>query len=57
AELGGGIRLNRERGWAWICPDEKRPLCRIVSESTDAEFASELCDFCEKTLKQKLQGK
>ncbi|NLF27081.1 MAG: NTP transferase domain-containing protein [Clostridiales bacterium] len=57
AEFGGGIRLNRERGWAWICPDEKRPLCRIVSESADAEFASELCDFCEKTLKQKLQGK
>lgn len=56
AELGGGIRLNRDRGWAWICPDEKKPLCRIVSESVDAEFASELCDFCEKTLTQQLRG-
>lgn len=50
AELGGGIRLLRENGWAWICPDEKRPVCRIVSESTDAEFAEELCNFCKKSL-------
>ncbi len=55
AELGGGIRLNRERGWAWICPDEKRPLCRIVSESADAEFAGELCDFCEKALREHME--
>ena len=55
AELGGGIRLRRDRGWAWICPDEKRPLCRIVSESTDAEFAGELCDFCEKALREHMQ--
>ena len=27
AELGDGIRLRRDKGWAWICPDEKRPLC------------------------------
>ena len=52
AELGGGIRLQRDRGWALICPDEKRPLCRIVAESADAEFAGELCDFCEKALRE-----
>ena len=52
AELGGGIRLRRDKGWAWICPDEKRPLCRIVAESADAEFAGELCDFCEKALRE-----
>ena len=52
AELGGGIRLRRDRGWALICPDEKRPLCRIVAESADAEFAGELCDFCEKALRE-----
>ena len=40
------------RGWALICPDEKRPLCRIVAESADAEFAGELCDFCEKALRE-----
>ena len=52
AQVGGGIRLNRDRGWAWICPDEQRPLCRIVSESADAEFADELCAFCESALKE-----
>ena len=52
---GGGIRLRRDRGWAWICPDEKRPLCRMVSESTDAEVAGELCDFCEKALREHMQ--
>ena len=52
AELGDGIRLRRDKGWAWICPDEKRPLCRIVTESADAEFAGELCDFCERALRE-----
>ena len=47
-----GIRLCRDRGWALICPDEKRPLCRIVAERADAEFAGELCDFCEKALRE-----
>ena len=55
AELGGGIRLQRDRGWAWVCPDEKRPLCRIVAESADAEFAGELCDFCEKALREHIE--
>ncbi len=55
AELGGGIRLNRGRGWAWISPDEKRPLCHIVSESADAEFADELCALCEKALKEHVE--
>ena len=52
AELGDGIRLRRDKGWAWICPDEKRPLCRIVTDSADAEFAGELCDFCERALRE-----
>lgn len=51
-ELGGGIRFSRDNGWAWICPDESRPEFRIVTESHNAEFASELCDFCETELKR-----
>ena len=47
AELGDGIRLPRENGWTWICPDELSGQCHIVSESQDAEFARELCDFYE----------
>ena len=49
-ELGGGVRFNRGDGWAWICPDESKPEFRIVTESRSAEFARELCDFCEQEL-------
>jgi len=55
-ELGGGVRFIREGGWAWVCPDEQRPEFRIVTESASAEFARELCDFCESELKR-LTGK
>ena len=51
-ELGGGIRFRRGDGWAWICPDEQHPEFRIVAESANAEFARELCDFCEGELKK-----
>lgn len=51
-ELGGGVRFSRSDGWAWICPDEQRPEFRIVTESSNAEFARELCDFCESELKK-----
>ena len=51
-ELGGGVRFRRGDGWAWICPDEQRPEFRIVTESANAEFARELCDFCESELKK-----
>ena len=51
-ELGGGMRLNRDDGWAWVCPDEGRPEMRIVAESASAETARELCDFCESELKR-----
>lgn len=51
-ELGGGVRFRRGDGWAWICPDEQRPEFRIVTESASAEFARELCDFCEVRLKK-----
>ena len=51
-ELGGGMRFTRERGWAWICPDETRPEFRIVAEAANEEYARELCDFCESELKK-----
>lgn len=54
AELGGGVRFTRDDGWAWVCPDERRPVFRIVTESVSAEFARELCDLCENRLKNLL---
>lgn len=51
-ELGGGLRFLREDGWAWISPDERHPVFRIVTESVNAETARELCSFCESELKR-----
>ena len=51
-EFGGGMRLSRRDGWAWICPDENKPRLRIVTESPSEEYARELCDFCERELKR-----
>lgn len=53
-ELGGGVRFTRKDGWAWVCPDERKPEFRIVTEAVNAEYAKELCDFCEKELKKLL---
>lgn len=54
-ELGGGLRFIRNEGWAWICPDECKPEFRIITESANAEYARELCDFCENRLAELLQ--
>lgn len=56
AELGGGLRFCRDDGWAWICPDEQRSAFRIVTESASAEFARELCSFCEHELTSIVQS-
>lgn len=55
AELGGGLRFTRGDSWAWICPDEQKPEFRIVTEAASAEFARELCDFCESELRRLTQ--
>ncbi len=52
AELGGGMRLRRDGGWAWICPDERRPEFRVVAEAASEEYARELCDFCEREIRR-----
>jgi hypothetical protein len=54
-ETEGGLWVKRENGWAWIAPDETRPECHIVTEATNAEFAAELCDFFETTLKKAIE--
>ncbi len=54
-ESEGGLWVRRENGWAWIAPDETRPECHILTEATNAEFATELCDFFETTLKKAIQ--
>ena len=54
-ELGGGVRFLRDDGWGWVSPDEQKAQFHIVTESVNAEFARELCDFCESELKKMLE--
>jgi hypothetical protein len=54
-ESEGGLWVGRENGWAWIAPDETRPECHILTEALSAEFATELCDFFETTLKKAIE--
>ena len=52
ASAGGGVRIERPDGWAWVGADERRAQLRIVAEGVSAEIAGELCDFCVKELKR-----
>ena len=56
ARLGGGARIDRERGWAWVGADEGRSNLRIVAEGASAEIAAELCDLCEDKLRAAMEA-
>lgn len=43
---GESVKITLDKGWVVVVPDAKREVCRVVSESVNAEFARELCDFC-----------
>ena len=47
AQMGGGVRFERPGGWAWVGAEEDRSRLRVIAEGASAEFAGELCDFCE----------
>lgn len=47
AQLGGGVRLPRENGWAWLGLDEKGAKLNIIAEATNMEASREICNFYE----------
>lgn len=57
AELGGGLRLQGERGWAWLGPDEEGAGLQLMAEAADMEAARELCDFYDGTIRQLLSSR
>ena len=54
AELGGGLRLNRSQGWAWLSPDEKGTGLEVMAEAANMETARELCDFYDREIRRLL---
>jgi hypothetical protein len=45
AQLGGGVRLMRENGWAWLGLDERSAQLHIIAEAANMEASREICDF------------
>ncbi len=52
AELGEGIRIPRDGGWAWLCPDDVTDDLHIITESPMMETADELCAFYSDALRR-----
>lgn len=56
AEMGGGLRLPQEGGWAWLSPDEDGGALQIIAEAGDMETARGMCDFYAGELKRLLKN-
>ena len=56
-ELGGGLRITRAEGWAFLGPDESAQGLRIIAEASRAETARELFDFYKGELKALIDQK
>ncbi len=55
AEIGGGLRLPMDRGWAWLSPDEAGGEMQLMAEASTMEAADELCAFIEGKLRRLLE--
>lgn len=57
AQMGGGMRLTGENGWAWLAPDDIQPEMCIMAESMRHETADELCAFYADALEKLIERK
>ena len=55
AQLGGGMRLDNDRGWAWFSPDGGR--LELFAEAASMEAAEELCAFYEGKIRRLLDNR
>lgn len=44
-EMLEGVKVYNENGWVLVLPDAEKPLCTVISEGSDAEFAEELTNI------------
>ena len=51
-ELIEGVKIHKENGWVLILPDAEEPVCSIIGEAANEEFAQELTDFYAKKIKE-----
>lgn len=40
-----GVKMYKDNGWVLVLPDGERPVCTVIGESVNAEFAEELTNI------------
>ena len=40
-----GVKIHSDRGWVLVLPDAEKPVCSVIGESINAEFAEELTNI------------
>ena len=40
-----GVKMYKDNGWVLVLPDGERPVCSVIGESVNAEFAEELTNI------------
>jgi len=51
-----GVKVYQDGGWVLVLPDAEQPICKVISESTSAEFAEELCDIYANKIREISRG-
>jgi len=44
-EILEGVKVYNDNGWVLVLPDAEKPVCTVISEGSDAEFAEELTNI------------
>jgi mannose-1-phosphate guanylyltransferase/phosphomannomutase len=44
-EMLEGVKVYNENGWVLVLPDAEKPVCTVISEGANAEFAEELTNI------------
>lgn len=44
-ELDEGVKIINDKGWVLIVPHSQKPVCKVISEGINEEYANELCDI------------
>ncbi|MGI6669434.1 MAG: hypothetical protein ACOX4M_08730 [Acetivibrionales bacterium] len=47
-----GVKVFDEKGWVLILPDAEKPVCSVIGEGLNAEFAEELTDIYARKVRE-----
>jgi len=47
-----GVKVYNENGWVLVLPDAEKPVCSVITEGADAEFAEELANIYVRKIRE-----